>query len=73
MIFSILQRRVTLGPSVVQIRAGDTSPESIQQPLREGRPYVLQLVKKRVLFKIDKQMRAQDKALLKKVNSLDFE
>ena len=41
--------------------------------LREGRPQVLQLVKKRLLFKIDKQLRAQATALLKKVDSLDFE
>jgi len=41
--------------------------------LREGSPQVLQLVKKRLLFKIDKQLRAQTAALLKKVNSLDFE
>ena len=41
--------------------------------LREGSPQVLQLAKKRLLFKIDKQLRAQTAALLKKVNSLDFE
>jgi hypothetical protein len=41
--------------------------------LRKGSPFVLQLVKKRLLFKIEKQQRELDLALLKKVESLDFE
>jgi len=40
--------------------------------LRKGSPYVLQLSKKRVLFKIDKKRRTQDMKLLAKVESLEY-
>ena len=39
--------------------------------LRKGSPYVLQLTKKRLLFKNEKQQRAQDKELLAKMESLE--
>jgi hypothetical protein len=39
---------------------------------RKGSPYVLQLVKKRLLFNIENQQRKQDVKLLKKIESLQF-